>query len=684
MIQIINKNGATNSDDGNVIILDKNGNVRKITTATPVIWGSITGNITLQTDLVSYLSTNYYPLSSNPANYATQSFVTSQGYITNVITALGYTPENVANKATDLTSPDNTKYPTTLVVSTALSGKQDSLGFTPENVANKSTNTSLGTSNTLYPTQNAVKVYADSKVTDAIVDGVTTVAPSQNAVFDALALKQNTLTNPITGTGANGQVAFFNGTTTQTGDNGLFWDNTNKRLGIGTNAPTNRLSLGATPAASLQQAPATFFSTNEGTSNNFVLVSADSASVLSRAIFQGIRSRGTLSSPTAVLAGDAITTFLSTAFDGTAGQASAGLSFDAESNASSGNAPQLINFITGSTFANRSTKMQVRSNGNVIIQNGGTFTDAGFRLDVNGTTRLNGNTSIGGGTAGARLDVRAQGALSTDIAFRVRNSADTSNIIQVQGNGNTIFGANIGGNTATHPITLGSLDSVNGIALFRTDSQTNFLRARHFFNGGIYNIALETGGTYASGGNMVLSAFGNSITLSGATNPRNGKILFNSTITAASGTVSSGYGFLGTIGNGDRVGASVLIATTVNQTAGNAGGFRQLWISPFQQSLSPIGVKLLIDAGVNSEVDVTGTHTSMFVVNNEGQTYINSQTVNTSAQLQVDSTTRGFLPPRMTTTQRNAIATPAAGLIVYDTTDNKHYGYNGTTWNAFY
>jgi len=55
-----------------------------------------------------------------------------------------------------------------------------------------------------------------------------------------------------------------------------------------------------------------------------------------------------------------------------------------------------------------------------------------------------------------------------------------------------------------------------------------------------------------------------------------------------------------------------------------------------------------------------------------------------SARLQVDSTTQGFLPPRMTTTQKNAIASPAAGLVVYDNTDNKHYGYNGTTWNAFY
>jgi hypothetical protein len=39
---------------------------------------------------------------------------------------------------------------------------EPSLGFTPENVSNKSTTTSLGTSDTLYPTQNAVKQYVDS------------------------------------------------------------------------------------------------------------------------------------------------------------------------------------------------------------------------------------------------------------------------------------------------------------------------------------------------------------------------------------------------------------------------------------------------------------------------------------------------------------------------------------------
>lgn len=38
----------------------------------------------------------------------------------------------------------------------------------------------------------------------------------------------------------------------------------------------------------------------------------------------------------------------------------------------------------------------------------------------------------------------------------------------------------------------------------------------------------------------------------------------------------------------------------------------------------------------------------------------------------------------MTTTQRDAISSPTAGMMIYNTTVNKHQGYNGTTWNDFY
>ena len=51
-----------------------------------------------------------------------------------------------------------------------------------------------------------------------------------------------------------------------------------------------------------------------------------------------------------------------------------------------------------------------------------------------------------------------------------------------------------------------------------------------------------------------------------------------------------------------------------------------------------------------------------------------------SAQVQIDSTTKGFLKPRLTTTEKNAIASPAAGLEVFDTTLNRPCFYDGTTW----
>jgi hypothetical protein len=56
----------------------------------------------------------------------------------------------------------------------------------------------------------------------------------------------------------------------------------------------------------------------------------------------------------------------------------------------------------------------------------------------------------------------------------------------------------------------------------------------------------------------------------------------------------------------------------------------------------------------------------------------------TSAQLDIASTTKGFLPPRMTTTEKNAISSPAAGLVVYDNTTNKLCCYNGSTWNDLF
>lgn len=57
-------------------------------------------------------------------------------------------------------------------------------------------------------------------------------------------------------------------------------------------------------------------------------------------------------------------------------------------------------------------------------------------------------------------------------------------------------------------------------------------------------------------------------------------------------------------------------------------------------------------------------------------------TANASAILDVQSTTKGFRLPNMTTTQKNAISSPAAGLMVFDTTLSKACIYSGSAWET--
>lgn len=53
-----------------------------------------------------------------------------------------------------------------------------------------------------------------------------------------------------------------------------------------------------------------------------------------------------------------------------------------------------------------------------------------------------------------------------------------------------------------------------------------------------------------------------------------------------------------------------------------------------------------------------------------------------SSLLTITSTTKGFLPSRMTTTQRDAIVAPATGLLIYNITTNQYNSYDSAAWVA--
>ncbi|MEM1323044.1 MAG: H-type lectin domain-containing protein [Bacteroidota bacterium] len=65
---------------------------------------------------------------------------------------------------------------------------------------------------------------------------------------------------------------------------------------------------------------------------------------------------------------------------------------------------------------------------------------------------------------------------------------------------------------------------------------------------------------------------------------------------------------------------------------------------------------------------------AQLAINNDGSP------ADPSAMLDVSSTDKGLLIPRLTTTQRNNISNPATGLMVYDLNQNSFWYYNGTGW----
>ena len=93
-------------------------------------------------------------------------------------------------------------------------------------------------------------------------------------------------------------------------------------------------------------------------------------------------------------------------------------------------------------------------------------------------------------------------------------------------------------------------------------------------------------------------------------------------------------------------------------------------------------VRFYIGASTNSGEIGTGSNTERMRINSAGSVGIGTTSPNASAILDAQSTTKGVRFPNMTTTQKNAVATPPAGLVVFDTTLSKLCVYSGAAWQT--
>jgi nitrogen fixation protein len=480
-----------------------------------------------------------------------------------------------------------------------------------------------------------------------------------NGVTYDLSANRSWSVGTISGSGASGQVAYWTGASSQSGSNNLFWDATNSRLGIGTNAPAYNLHV--TGNASISQ----------------IIISGTTVS----GYFGSVQFNNSTT-------------------------------FRTESD-----------FSWQTPFGVGVQKMRlIGSTGNLLLQNGGTFTDNGQRLQVQGTTLLNGNVTFSSATGmfwdatNSRLGIGTNAPSSplhivssalvtalyvntgNDGGFTAQNNGTLSvnRTTQVRlVNGSTIFGANdrtyqlvnIGRNSTEADFYIQYWNGTSYLDRFRLFSTGNF---------GIGTGATDSGERLQVTGTMKVTG---NVTSNGS---------FTSSVTGASGSFiayNPGPNYpraqfeIGNTSSDINVGLIVAPSTSsptlqkqsaltisTNRDTSNASSYQiGLYVNTTTAVIYTANRDLSAGAGAGVPLSFQPSGTeAMRLTATSGNLLIGTTTDVASSILTLASTTKGFLPPRMTTTQKNAISSPAAGLIVYDTTDNKHYGYNGTTWNAFY
>jgi hypothetical protein len=230
---------------------------------------------------------------------------------------------------------------------------------------NKTSNLGTVTSVGLSSATSGVTIGSTPITTSGTITlAIATASGSQNGLLSSTDWttfngKQNALTNPVTGTGANGQVAYFTGTSAISSESNLVWDATNNRLGINT-----------TPAYSLDVNGTGQFGNTSNNTNAIQFLDANSSKTHIGSAFGAtfIQNNNFYNGSAYVFD------------DNTIGSANVTLSAGT------------INFQTGLANVNPSTKLTMFSDGNVFI--GTSPSNAGFKLDVNGTGRFSAVNSI--------------------------------------------------------------------------------------------------------------------------------------------------------------------------------------------------------------------------------------------------------------------------------------------------
>ena len=623
--------------------------------------------------------------------------------------------------------------------------------------------------------------FAISSATDTHTFNLPTASATNRGALSSA--DWSTFSGKVGGSGTSGQVAYWNGTSSQTGSNNLFWDAANSRLGIGTNTPSESMSVE--------------FSSSSSSILGSYIKNTNSGGRAGAGYYNDGNEGGVY--------GTYGSTFPLPSYRNNFGiVATKSMLFLSDGNTPSGGS-STISFITGGY--NNTAQMTLNASGRLLL---GTTTDGGQRLQVQGEAFIKGsgaatnvffvqssggnnlfyvqNAGVIGFTAltwvpestTAAVILTASASRSWNVSGDKTNTSGTgcaffvtSGFAPTSGTGlynaqtinptiNQTGGANgitrglyinptltaaadwrsiewsnnsgwglYGAGTANNYLG-GALTVVGGITL--SSGSLSLPVAIHSVFGGAYrfwnrasnrwtfeannaNIGFEFKHIMTSGNafhivntsdtsQFLVSGAGNTIlgssTDAGFKLDVNGTARVSGAMTLSSATPSITLG--GNLTISSTAYPTRVFTYDILQSNIDLGGFGQGYF---------IGRRLTASAGNSEYVAPDGIYNvgsaNISAYNNNGNIQIRASNngnrsveilglgVNGSvliggiatgnstsynAIVRMDSTTQGFMPPRMTTTQKNAIASPTAGLMVYDTTLNKLCIHNGTSWET--
>jgi hypothetical protein len=326
------------------------------------------------------------------------------------------------------------------------------------------------------------------------------------------------------------------------------------------------------------------------------------------------------------------------------------------------------------------------SSGNVLTSNGTTWvsqapsggisglTTNRFVYATGATTIATDNNAYFDGTqiafgtsspiANVRTTIFGTGTTSSTWALQIHNSTGTSNSFTVRDDGRVDISAgdlHIGDNTSNGRIWFGNASSPTGANNGYINIQSTSSAA-----GSIINIP----GTDSNNETTRLDI---------RHRDRADGFRFYPGITGGGG-LYQGKGVIGkgTYGSGTFGIDFAMFGTPNALTQGQSEAYR-FFSSSVLNTVVVSTLRFQIGNGANIVPN--------FFVNSQlGITDNSSITVGTNSLLDLQSTTKGLQVSRMTTAERDAVSWVAgdAGMIIYNTTTNKHQGWNGSTWNDCY